>query len=225
MLCRCPAYVGPGLPSPTTSHTSDVSSVSRSDGLPAPVRANSRPSEPPEPGEDHSPRSLGCSSPASALGLGDRPRRTRRARCRPRPRPPPARPRPPRRLRLGDVDDQRLGVEQQRRARGEREVGGEDLGAGRRGPRCRPRCTRGCGWPRPRAGWSVVLGDDQRVGGGLAVEVDGHVDGDLLALADGDEVDVLEDAPDRVDLDLLGQRELGRAVDVELEQGVRRRRA
>ncbi len=40
-------------------------------------------------------------------------------------------------------------------------------------------------------------------------------------LIDGDEVDVLEVTLDRVDLDLLGQRELALAVDVELEQGVR----
>ena len=65
-----------------------------------------------------------------------------------------------------------------------------------------------------------VLGDDQRVGGGLADEVDADVDGDLLALADGDEVDVLEGAADRVDLHLLGQRQLRRAVDVELQQRV-----
>jgi hypothetical protein len=42
-----------------------------------------------------------------------------------------------------------------------------------------------------------------------------------VASADGDEVDVLEHAADRVDLDLLGQRELLVALDVELEQGVR----
>ena len=64
------------------------------------------------------------------------------------------------------------------------------------------------------------LDDDQGLGGGLADEVDRDVDGDLLALADDDEVDVLELALDRVDLDLLGQRQLGLAVDVELEQGV-----
>ena len=54
----------------------------------------------------------------------------------------------------------------------------------------------------------------------VADQVHGHLDGDLLALDDGDEVDVLERAADRVDLNLLGQRELRSALDVELEQGV-----
>ena len=69
------------------------------------------------------------------------------------------------------------------------------------------------------------LGDDQRVGLGLADDVDRDLDGDLLALAHRDEVDVLEEALDRVGLDLLGQRQLDRALDVEVEQGVGRRRA
>ena len=64
-------------------------------------------------------------------------------------------------------------------------------------------------WVASASTWTGgVLGDDQGLGGGLADEVDRDVDGDLLAAADGDEVDVLEDAADRVDLDLLGQREL-----------------
>ena len=76
-------------------------------------------------------------------------------------------------------------------------------------------------WVASASTWTVgVLGDDQGLGGGVADEVDRDVDGDLLAAADGDEVDVLEDPADRVDLDLLGQRELRRAVDVELEQRV-----
>ena len=65
------------------------------------------------------------------------------------------------------------------------------------------------------------LGDDQGVGVRLADQVHGDVDGDLLALADDDQVDVLEEALDRVALDLLGQRELLLAVDVMVEQGVR----
>ena len=65
-----------------------------------------------------------------------------------------------------------------------------------------------------------VLVDDQRVGAGLAHDVDRDVDGDLLAADDGDEVEVLDDAADRVDLDVLGQRELLGAVDVEREERV-----
>ena len=43
---------------------------------------------------------------------------------------------------------------------------------------------------------------------GLADHVDADVDGDLLAPADEDQVDVLDEALDRVALDLLGQGEL-----------------
>jgi hypothetical protein len=50
----------------------------------------------------------------------------------------------------------------------------------------------------------AVRGDDG-LRGGLALDVDGDVDGDLLALADDDEVDVLDDRLDRVALDVLGQ--------------------
>ena len=62
-------------------------------------------------------------------------------------------------------------------------------------------------------------------GAALADHVDRDVDGDLLAAADGDEVDVLDDAADRVDLDLLGQGELLGAVDVELQAARWSRRA
>ena len=48
----------------------------------------------------------------------------------------------------------------------------------------------------------------------------GDVDGDLLAAADDDQVDVLDGVLDRVALDLLRQRELGRAVDLDGQQGV-----
>ena len=66
---------------------------------------------------------------------------------------------------------------------------------------------------------SVVERDDG-LGSGLALEVHGDVDGDLLALADDDEVDVLDDRLDRVALDVLGQGQLLVAVDDDGEQGV-----
>ena len=50
----------------------------------------------------------------------------------------------------------------------------------------------------------------------------GHLDADLLAPADQDQVDVLDGVLDRVALDLLGQRQLRVAVDVDREQGVGR---
>ena len=64
-----------------------------------------------------------------------------------------------------------------------------------------------------------VDGDDG-LGSGLALDVDRDVDGDLLALADDDQVDVLDDRLDRVALDVLGQGQLLVAVDDDGEQGV-----
>ena len=43
----------------------------------------------------------------------------------------------------------------------------------------------------------------------------------LFALADGQEVDVLDDLLDRVALDVLGQGQVRFAVDVDVQQGVR----
>ena len=48
----------------------------------------------------------------------------------------------------------------------------------------------------------------------------GHVDGDLLAAADQDQVDVLDHAADRVTLDRLRQRQLVPTVDRQREQNV-----
>jgi hypothetical protein len=54
----------------------------------------------------------------------------------------------------------------------------------------------------------------------LADDVDGNVNGDLFALADGQEVDVLDDLLDGVALDVLDEGEVAFAVDVEGQQGV-----
>jgi hypothetical protein len=54
----------------------------------------------------------------------------------------------------------------------------------------------------------------------LALDVDADLDGDLLALAHLDEVDVLEEALDRVGLDLLGQGQQRLALDVDVQQRV-----
>src|SRR5665811_331967 len=66
----------------------------------------------------------------------------------------------------------------------------------------------------------VVLDRDDRLDRGGAHEVDGHVNVDLFALADDNEVDVLDDRPDRVALDVLGQGQVVLAVDLDGEQGV-----
>ena len=67
-----------------------------------------------------------------------------------------------------------------------------------------------------------VLEGDEGVGSGLADQVDGDLDGDLLAAAHDDEVDVLEEALDRVALDGLGQGQLVGPSMLEREQGVLR---
>jgi hypothetical protein len=54
------------------------------------------------------------------------------------------------------------------------------------------------------------------------VTVMGIVDDDLLAAPDDHEVDVLENVADRVALDVPGQRQLSRAVEVDREQDVGR---
>ena len=64
------------------------------------------------------------------------------------------------------------------------------------------------------------LGHDEGIGLGLADDVDRHLDGDLLALPDRDEVDVLDEARASGRLHLLGQRELDLALDVDVEQRV-----
>ena len=76
-------------------------------------------------------------------------------------------------------------------------------------------------WVASASTWTVEFSVTTRVSrDGLADEEHRDVDGDLLAAADRDQVDVLEHAPDRVDLDLLGQGQLGLALDLELEQRV-----
>ena len=59
-----------------------------------------------------------------------------------------------------------------------------------------------------------------RAGEGLALDDDGDVDGDLLATAHDDEVDVLDDLAHRVALDVLDEGELGRTLDVEVDDRV-----
>ncbi len=59
--------------------------------------------------------------------------------------------------------------------------------------------------------------------GDVAGDPDRHLDGDLLAAPDQDQVDVLDEAPDRVPLHRLGQGEGAAALEpVQLEQHVRR---
>jgi hypothetical protein len=75
-----------------------------------------------------------------------------------------------------------------------------------------------CGLGLDRQG--LVLGDEQPFGVDLALDDQRDVDGDLLALADDQQVDVLDEALDRVALDLLGQREPVLALDVDRQQRV-----
>ena len=236
-LWRLPAYVGPGLPSPMTSHVSLTTEQYA-------VRAHARQRHPGPHAAGpvrHRTGPAGWSSGAGAQASSDfsaaRPRQPRPRR--PRPRRPPRRRRPDSSCSmpasasasassasrascgdlLGDVDDERLGVGDERGARGQLDGTGEDLGAGlealdRDGDRLGD--VGGLGLDLQAR---VVEGDDG-LGSGLALEVDGDVDGDLLALADDDEVDVLDDRLDRVALDVLGQGHLLVAVDDDREEGV-----
>ncbi len=79
------------------------------------------------------------------------------------------------------------------------------------------RDVRGLGLDRQ----GVQVQVDQRLGRRGADDVDRDLDRHLLAAADHDQVDVLEKALDRVALDVLGQRQLVLALDVECEQHVR----
>ena len=65
----------------------------------------------------------------------------------------------------------------------------------------------------------AVLGH-HGAGDRLALDDDVDLDGHLLAAANDEQVGVLDVAPDRMDLERLGQRQLLLAVDVEREDGV-----
>ena len=97
---------------------------------------------------------------------------------------------------------------------------GEDLGAGLEALDRDDDVLGDVGGRAPRAAGVLWSSGDDGLGSGLALEVHGDVDGDLLALADDDQVDVLDDRLDRVALDVLGEGELLLAVDDDGEQGV-----
>src|SRR5699024_2117621 len=70
-------------------------------------------------------------------------------------------------------------------------------------------------------GEGLQVDERDRRGDGLAGEDDRDLDLDLLALADGDQVEVVQAALERVALDLLDQRQvLGAVGERELEQRV-----
>src|SRR6478735_27324 len=120
---------------------------------------------------------------------------------------------------LGDVDDQCLGVGQQDGALGQDQVGAVDVlagaaafdadddGLGQVG---------GLGFEGHDGQFQVVDG----AGGGFAFNVDRNVNRDLFALADGQEVDVLDDLLYGIALDVLDQGQVAFAVDVQGQQGV-----
>ena len=120
-----------------------------------------------------------------------------------------------------DVDDQRVGVAGQRRTLRQPEVAGMDLGAGRAGPR----------WiPRSAVGMCVASASIAMVFWSTTTSVSGAAspstcrDTSTVTFSPRrtmHEVDVLDGVLDRVALNLLRQRELGRAVHVDRQQGVR----
>ena len=106
-----------------------------------------------------------------------------------------------------------LGVGDERRALGQRRAPRRGSACRPRGPRRRRRRARGCWWPATSSCDGLRVQGDDGLGSGLALDVDRDVDGDLLAAADDDEVDVLDDRLDRVALHVLGQGQLLVAVD------------
>ena len=120
---------------------------------------------------------------------------------------------------LGDVDDEGLGVGQEDGALGQDQVRSVDVLAG--GTAFDADLDGG-----RQVGCLGLEGDDRQflvedvAGGKFAGEVDGDVNGDLLARADGQEVEVLDDLLDRIALDVLDQGEVLFAVDVQGQQGV-----
>lgn len=105
---------------------------------------------------------------------------------------------------LGDVDDERLGVGDEGGALGDLDLGGEDLGAGLEaldGDDDRLGDARDVGLDLEGLG---VDGDDG-LRTGLALDVHGDLDGDLLALLDDDEVDVLDPRLEDVALHVLAR--------------------
>ena len=224
-MCRWPAYVGPGLPSPTTSQTSLVvmaavpaRRVDRVSARSQPGRRGAHSAESPSAERSPSADSPSAASPSAAsaasssrlvvldaglgLGLGELGLELLGG------------------LRLGHVDDQGLGVGEQRASpRGAR---GRRRGSGcrPRRPRPRPRCTRGCWWPRPRPE-TVAFSVTTRVSGAASPTTwTGTSTVTFSPLRTSTKSMCSRTPLDRVDLDLLGQRELGLALDVELEQRV-----
>ena len=120
---------------------------------------------------------------------------------------------------LRDVDDEGVLVGDEGRALGQLDGAGEDLRAGREALD-RDDDVLGDVGREDLELEGVVVERDDRLGSGLALEVHGDVDGDLLALADDDEVDVVDDRLDRVALHVLGEGELLGTVDDDGEQGV-----
>ena len=119
----------------------------------------------------------------------------------------------------GDVDDQGLRVGEQLGALGQLDVSGLDLRAGLEAlDRDDDVLGDVGGLDREQQGLGVDGHDGLRRG--LALDVHRDVDADLLAAADDDQVDVLDDRLDRVTLHVLGQRELLLAVDLDGQQGV-----
>lgn len=113
------------------------------------------------------------------------------------------------------MNDQGVGVSQQDGSLGQHEVGSVDV------------LTGGTAFDVDLDGGRQVgclglEGDDRHflvVGvarGKLADEVNGNVHGDLLALADGQEVDVLDDLLDRVALDVLDEGKVAVTVRNEI---------
>jgi len=121
---------------------------------------------------------------------------------------------------VGQVEDQQVVLDSERGPVRQRQIGGEHLRADRES------LDRDLDLGRDVSGLDLegdrgVLGDDQDARLGLAHDVHGDVHGDLLAALDDQQVDVLDAALQRVALDLLGDRQMVLAGQVDRQQRVR----
>ena len=183
-LCRLPAYSGPGLPSPTTSQGADSH-----DDLPTTT------------GRLRHNRGPGRSCRRGATGTPGRPRVRRLER--PRLGPSPSRLRRPRRRLLGRLGGRRGGRSPATTSPGRqparRRPAADVSPAVTWVPASRPSIdtskARAAGSPRrrPTAGCCSCI--TSGVPGRLADQVHRHLDGDLLAPAHDEQVDVLDRCP------------------------------
>jgi hypothetical protein len=120
---------------------------------------------------------------------------------------------------LGNVHDEDVTVRDELSPVGKVELGSQNLGPGREALDRHDDVLGDGGREHLELDGLGVDGDDG-LGGCLTLGRHRHVYGDLLVSADHNQVDMLDDRLDRVALDVLRKRELGPAVDLDVEERV-----